>query len=55
MVLGNCSIWGNVAAKQGGALFLDAASPQVKNCILWANEPEEIFNNPVSPGNPEVS
>ncbi|UCG49501.1 MAG: hypothetical protein JSU94_06895 [Phycisphaerales bacterium] len=45
----NCTITLN-SASSGGGLFCDASSsPKVTNCILWADNPTEIYNQGGAP------
>jgi predicted outer membrane repeat protein len=40
----NCTISGNKALRDGGGLYCtDGVSLEVRNCVLWANIPEQVF------------
>ncbi|KPK75116.1 MAG: hypothetical protein AMJ79_12490, partial [Phycisphaerae bacterium SM23_30] len=40
----NCTVNGNIAFSQGGALYCDSYSnPKIYNCIFWDNSPHEIY------------
>jgi predicted outer membrane repeat protein len=48
-VMTNCTFSSNSAENQGGAMFNDSRSNStVTNSILWANEPQEIFDDEYS-------
>ena len=42
----NCTISENVAMLGGGGIYTDASYPEVRNCILWNDSPDEIWNEP---------
>jgi hypothetical protein len=42
-VLANCTITENVAVR-GGAMFSQSSRPSLTNCILWGDEPDEIYD-----------
>ncbi|MBL7033162.1 MAG: right-handed parallel beta-helix repeat-containing protein [Candidatus Delongbacteria bacterium] len=37
------TLTGNTATTSGGGLFCDESSPNLTNCILWHNAPQEVF------------
>jgi parallel beta-helix repeat protein len=41
----NCTFTGNTADTDGGGLHNYNSSPTVTNCILWADSPDEIFDD----------
>ncbi len=40
----NCTFSGNIAIDGGGMCNRNNSSPMVTNCILWADSPDEIFD-----------
>jgi predicted outer membrane repeat protein len=51
--LTNCTVTGNRAADNGGALYInDADDAILTNCVLWADTPQEIY--PEMPGSGTV-
>jgi hypothetical protein len=45
----NCTFSGNTANYVGGGMYNKSSSPTVTNCILWGDEPDEIYNYNASP------
>ncbi len=49
----NCTFFGNIAADTAGAMYnwadLGSHSLTVTNCIMWADVPDEISNQAISP------
>jgi predicted outer membrane repeat protein len=46
----NCTFSGNKASENGGGMYnAYYTSPTVTNCILWGDEPDEIYNYKASP------
>jgi predicted outer membrane repeat protein len=45
----NCSFSQNTADTNGGGMYNYGSSPTVTNCILWADEPDEVYNSSSSP------
>ncbi len=42
----NCTIVANEALERGGGAYIDEPEPFVfSNCVLWANEPQQIFDD----------
>lgn len=37
----------------GGGVYCDGTSPNIKNCILWGNSPDQVF--PIGGANPQVT
>lgn len=39
----NCTVTGNLASQNGGAIYGQQSTARATNCILWANGPQEVY------------
>ena len=52
-LLQNCTLAGNIASMDGGAIHCsEGSAPRLINCILWSDQPNEIY---VASGSPELT
>ena len=45
VVVKNCTISRNSAVEEGGGVSCSAGSPEITNCIIWGNTPDEIYQD----------
>jgi hypothetical protein len=41
----NCTITGNTAGIEGGGISCPYDDPRIKNCIVWGNQPDELYTS----------